>query len=70
MGPYDRVCLSWLAAQRRIREYFQLVYFKENEKDEEYTFLMFVVCYAILTGYNLYSAQFFAVSQAEKFVPS
>ena len=22
VGPYDRVCLSWLAAQRRMREYF------------------------------------------------
>ena len=70
VGPYDRVCLSWLAAQRRIREYFLLVYFEKKEKDEEYTFLIFFACYAILTGCYLYSAQFFAVAQAERFVPS
>ena len=40
------------------------------EKDEEYVFLVFVVRDAALTGYSLYSAQFFAVPRAEILVPS
>ena len=40
------------------------------EKDEQHVFLIFVVRNAILTGYSLYSKQFFAVPRAERFVPS
>ena len=39
-------------------------------KGRKYVFLIFVVRNAILTGYSLYSAQFLAVSRAERLVPS
>ena len=32
VGPYGRVCLSWLVIQTRIRQYFKLVYFGKKGK--------------------------------------
>ena len=42
----------------------------QKGKGRKYVFLIFVVRNAILTGYSLYSAQFLAVSRAERLVPS
>ena len=43
---------------------------EKMKKDEQYVFVVFVVCNAILTSYSLYSTQFVAVPRAEGFVPS